>query len=105
VVVGGKQIVDQKGIPGPIWRENQVLSDVYMFDVKTSVWAKETSTPVGYSAAGCAVSGDHLILFGGFSLSYATLSENHGSEYDANSDTPSIYNMRTRTWVSDYIPS
>ncbi|KAG0086204.1 hypothetical protein BGZ92_008323 [Podila epicladia] len=103
VAVGGKQKGDQKNNVEPDMCDNLALSDMYTFDVKTSVWTKETTTPVGYTAAAYAVSGDHLVLYGGFSVSKNT-SPDIDCDFVYNS-TPSIYNMKTRTWVSTYMPS
>ncbi|KAF9313989.1 hypothetical protein BG003_004655 [Podila horticola] len=79
---------------------NIVLDDVYEFDVETSVWTKISTTPVGYFNAVCAVSGDSLILYGGY------------QEFDGsiglkvpNSNVPSIFNLKTNNWVSEYAPS
>lgn len=104
VVVGGKRKVDLENIPYPEVRINHVLSDVYIFDIETSIWTMETATPIGYSSALCAISGDHLILYGGMSVVYNPHPDQYGSDFVANSTT-SIYNMKTRTWVSMYTPS
>ncbi|KAG0323475.1 hypothetical protein BG000_002641 [Podila horticola] len=73
---------------------NQVANDVFMFDVETSVWTKVSTTPVGYYGSACAVSGDSLILYGGYK----------GLDMPENDDVPSIYDMKKNTWVSTYIP-
>ncbi|KAF9395722.1 hypothetical protein CPC16_007237 [Podila verticillata] len=99
-----KKTIDWEDIPYPEVRINLVLSDVYIFDIETSIWTMETTTPVGYSSAACAVSGDHLILYGGMSVVYNPHPDQYGSDFVANG-TPSIYNMKTRTWVSVYTPS
>ncbi|KAF8985950.1 hypothetical protein BGZ52_009743 [Haplosporangium bisporale] len=96
--------VDWEDIPYPEVRINLVLSDVYIFDIETSIWTMETTTPVGYFSAACAVSGDHLILYGGMSVVYNPHPDQYASDFVANG-TPSIYNMKTRTWVSVYTPS
>lgn len=89
----------------PVWPEyddfthddNKVLSDVFMFDVETSVWTKVSATPVGYYSSACAISGDSLILYGGFKESYR-----HGNV--KNDNVPSIYDIKKNRWVSTYIP-
>ncbi|KAG0020139.1 hypothetical protein BGZ82_011684 [Podila clonocystis] len=79
---------------------NKALNDVFMFDVETSVWTKVSTTPVRYLGSACAVSGDSLILYGGFNGYYldglVRLSE--------NDNVPSIYDMKKNIWVSTYIP-
>lgn len=42
-----------------------VLNDVYAFDVEATVWTR-IATLVGNFNAVCAVSGDSLILYGGY---------------------------------------
>ncbi|KAG0341251.1 hypothetical protein BG000_009701 [Podila horticola] len=104
VAVGGKRKIEWERNVDPEIRDNLVLSDIYMFDVETSVWTKETTTPVGYTAAACATSGDHLVLYGGYSVSKDPSPDVDGDDFVCNSTT-SIYNMKTRTWVSTYTPS
>ena len=81
-------------------KSNIVLDDVYEFDVETSVWTKIATTPVGYFNAVCAVSSDSLILYGG----YREFDGSIGLKVP-NSNVPSIYDLRTNIWVSEYTPS
>ncbi|KAI9231353.1 MAG: hypothetical protein BYD32DRAFT_214618 [Podila humilis] len=83
---------------------NQVVNDVFMFDVKTSVWSKVSTTPVGYYGSACAVSGDSLILYGGFKYYDCDKSITYGNGYTENDNVPSIYDMKKNSWVSTYIP-
>ncbi|KAG0356703.1 hypothetical protein BG005_004351 [Podila minutissima] len=78
---------------------NRVLNDVFMFDVETSIWTKVSTTPVGYYGSACAVSGDSLILYGGYKGYYS-----EGLGLSENNNVPSIYDMKKNTWVSTYIP-
>ena len=109
-VNNGKQILLAGGARSvPAWPEHddfpngnskgadKVLSDVFMFDVETSVWTKVSATPVGYYSSACAISGDSLILYGGFKESYR-----HGNV--KNDNVPSIYDIKKNRWVSTYIP-
>ncbi|KAG0093772.1 hypothetical protein BGZ93_001910 [Podila epicladia] len=84
--------------PRPARDVNQVLNDVFMFDVETFVWTKVSTTPIGYHGSACAVSGDSLILYGGYKTYY---SEDDQTE---NDNVPSIYDIKRNTWVSTYIP-
>ncbi|KAG0028066.1 hypothetical protein BGZ81_005020 [Podila clonocystis] len=79
---------------------NKVLNDVFMFDVETSVWTKVTTTPVRYHGSACAVSGDSLILYGGYNGYYLDGLVRHSE----NDNVPSIYDMKKNIWVSTYIP-
>ncbi|KAF9205046.1 hypothetical protein BGZ59_000721 [Podila verticillata] len=81
-------------------KRNVVLDDVYTFDVETSVWTQIATTPVGYFNPVCAVSGNFLILYGG----YREINR-YSISGVPNSNIPSIYNLKTNTWVSDYVPS
>ncbi|KAF9369614.1 hypothetical protein CPB97_003456 [Podila verticillata] len=81
-------------------KRNDVLNDVYTFDVETSVWTQIATAPVGYFNPVCAVSGNFLILYGG----YREINR-YAISGVPNSNVPSIYNLKTNTWVSDYVPS
>ncbi|KAG0084269.1 hypothetical protein BGZ92_010063 [Podila epicladia] len=83
---------------------NVVLSDLYTFDTETYVWAKIADTPVGYYEAACAVSGDSLILYGGYKHHYYPF-ESGEQDQIFNDITPSIYNLKENTWVTTYTPS
>lgn len=81
-----------------------VLSDLYTFDTKTYIWTKVTDTPVGYYDAASAISGDSLVLYGGYKHHYYPYSS--GEQYPIFNDlTPSIYNLKENTWVTTYTPS
>ncbi|KAF9430382.1 hypothetical protein BGZ94_007120 [Podila epigama] len=66
----------------------QPLRDVYMFDVATSEWTRMADGPVGYAGAACAVSGDHLVLYGETRLGTSA----------------SILNMKDNIWVEAFHP-
>ncbi|KAG0359873.1 hypothetical protein BG005_011930 [Podila minutissima] len=60
----------------PVAGESLVLSNVYMLDVATLVWTTLADAPSPYYKAICAVSGDNLILYGGYSAHPAVFSGN-----------------------------
>ncbi|KAG0020140.1 hypothetical protein BGZ82_011685 [Podila clonocystis] len=75
-------------------------TDVSVFDVETSTWTKVTQTPNGYYQAACAVSGDFLILYGGFDKLYPIPQPNIH-----NDNVPAIFNLKDKVWVANYTPS
>ncbi|KAG0093773.1 hypothetical protein BGZ93_001909 [Podila epicladia] len=77
-----------------------MLTDVSVFDVETSTWTKVTETPNGYYEAACAVLGDSLILYGGFSKMYPRPQPNIH-----NDNVPAIFNLKDKVWVANYTPS
>ncbi|KAF8925551.1 hypothetical protein BGZ52_006766 [Haplosporangium bisporale] len=79
---------------------NDVLSDVYVFTVASSTWAKVANTPVGFYGATCAVNGDYLIFYGGYNQ-YSSVPLR--MVYNAN--TPYILNLQSNTWVTDFVPA
>ncbi|KAI1295754.1 hypothetical protein EDD11_007840 [Mortierella claussenii] len=90
---GGKKLIL---VGGQTYAVNGSLSrsDTYLFDTTTSVWQKVASAPRGYSSSTCAVSGDMLIVFGGYSYDMVQ-----------NKDGPAVYNMATNTWGTHYVPN
>ncbi|KAF9417468.1 hypothetical protein BGZ94_009966 [Podila epigama] len=79
---------------------NTVLSDVYLFDVETATWTKMTNLPVGFYGAVCAVSGDSLILYGGYKQ-YS----GRPNQSAHNDNVPYILNLKSNAWVTAFIPS
>ncbi|KAF9336029.1 hypothetical protein BG006_009920 [Podila minutissima] len=77
-----------------------MLTDVSVFDVETSTWTKVTETPNAYYQAACAVSGDSLILYGGFDKLYPIPQPNIH-----NDNVPVIFNLKDKVWVANYTPS
>ncbi|KAF9326127.1 hypothetical protein BG006_010419 [Podila minutissima] len=89
-----------------------VQSDVYLFDVASKAWTKLKDAPAAFAYGVCAVSGDHLIVYGGYSE--YTVSVNGSIVYredgSANgtigyNNAISILNLKTNTWVDEYKPS
>lgn len=89
-----------------------VQSDVYLFDVASKAWTKLKDTPAAFAYGVCAVSGDHLIVYGGYSE--YTVSVNGSIVYRedgsangtiAYNNAISILNLKTNTWVDEYKPS
>ncbi|KAG0356704.1 hypothetical protein BG005_004352 [Podila minutissima] len=101
ILAGGQKVYQPPtdniiGNPGP----TPMLTDVSVFDVETSTWTKVTETPNGYYQAACAVSGDSLILYGGFDKLYPIPQPNIH-----NDNVPAIFNLKDKVWVANYTPS
>ncbi|KAF9304310.1 hypothetical protein BG003_001740, partial [Podila horticola] len=71
--------------------------DVFIYDVETSVWTKGENSTVGHVGGACAVSGDSLVLYGGYEV-YG------GKEGSVKNSVPSVYNLKSNTWSSKYQP-
>jgi hypothetical protein len=98
---GGKQLSDG-AINGPVLGKDITLKDVYMLDVATSVWSKLADAPSSYYEPICAVSGDFLVVYGG----YSTYADNghDGKTIVTNGNPPSILNLKDNVWVTEYKP-
>ncbi|KAF9210516.1 hypothetical protein BGZ59_009346 [Podila verticillata] len=91
---------------------NAVQSDVYIFDIATAVWTRLKDAPSAFAYGVCAVSSNHLIIYGGYSEYTASV---HGSivyreDGSANgtiayNNAISILDLKTNTWVDEYKPS
>ncbi|KAG0016097.1 hypothetical protein BGZ82_001207 [Podila clonocystis] len=81
---------------------NVALKDIYMLDVATATWTKLPDAPSPYYKPVCAVSGDSLILYGGYS---AHAGETVNGTIVTNGNDPSIFNLGSNTWVKEYKPS
>lgn len=79
---------------------NDVLSEVYIFDIDTSTWSKVGNTPVGFYGSVCAVTGDNLIFYGGYNQ-YSELPR----RFVYNENKPYIFNLKDNTWVTDFVPA
>ncbi|KFH66566.1 hypothetical protein MVEG_07091 [Podila verticillata NRRL 6337] len=101
ILAGGRKVYQPpaNNIFGSVG-ENPILNDVSAFDVETSTWTKLTETPNGYYLAACAVSGDSLILYGGFDKLYPIPQPNIH-----NDNVPVIFNLKDKVWVANYTPS
>ncbi|KFH66585.1 hypothetical protein MVEG_07110 [Podila verticillata NRRL 6337] len=80
---------------------DQITRDVFVFDVASSAWFKVSETPVGHSNGVCAISGDMLVLYGGFQTPNA-YPKKVGTP---NSNAPSIFNLKDKVWVDTYVPT
>lgn len=102
---GGKQMPKPANESLPT--EDITLKDVYMLDVATSAWTKLTDAPSTYYKPVCAVSGDYLIVYGGYS---AHPVGNHfyglvDGIVVTNGNPPSILDLKNNAWVTEYRPS
>ncbi|KAG0349464.1 hypothetical protein BG004_005815 [Podila humilis] len=80
---------------------NAALRDVYMLDVASMVWTKLLDLPVQAYDAACAVSGDYLVIYGG----YSSYSFNRTAGVIVTSGSPpTIFNIKDNDYVSDYKP-
>ncbi|KAG0097620.1 hypothetical protein BGZ93_002365 [Podila epicladia] len=79
---------------------NDVLSEVFIFDIDTSTWSKVGDTPVGFYGSICAVTGDNLIFYGGYNQ-YSELPR----RFVYNANKPYIFNLKDNTWVTDFVPA
>ncbi|KAG0037530.1 hypothetical protein BGZ82_002349 [Podila clonocystis] len=77
---------------------DELLGDIYIFDVASSTWARGAEGGLSRARAGhvCAVSGDMFLTWGGF--------RNVSSRAPVQ-ETMSVYNMKTNSWVDRYTPS
>ncbi|KAF9356471.1 hypothetical protein BGX26_005204 [Mortierella sp. AD094] len=68
-------------------------NDIYILDVATFVWTRGSSstTDTGRGGQACAVSGDYLIVWGGFNVL-------------ASGTLAMVYNIKTDTWTNSYSP-
>ncbi|KAG0336918.1 hypothetical protein BG004_007860 [Podila humilis] len=86
--------------PPPGSPYNDVLNDVYSFDVATATWSKLANTPVGFYGSVCAVSGDYVIFYGGY---------NEYSEMPRrlvyNENKPYIMSLKDNAWVDEFTPA
>lgn len=91
---------------------NAVQSDVYSFDIATATWTKLNDAPAAFAYGVCAVSGDYLIVYGGYSEYTASVNGSivYREDGSANgtiayNNAISILNLKTNIWVDDYKPS
>ncbi|KAG0337804.1 hypothetical protein BG000_004953 [Podila horticola] len=89
-----------------------VQSDVYVFDIASKVWTKLPDAPVAFAYGVCAVSGEQLIVYGGYSEYTASVNGSivYREDGSANgtiayNNVISILNLKTNTWVDEYKPS
>lgn len=89
-----------------------VQSDVYVFDIASKVWTKLPDAPVAFAYGVCAVSGEQLIVYGGYSEYTASVNDSivYREDGSANgtiayNNAISILNLKTNTWVDEYKPS
>lgn len=77
---------------------DEVLGDIYIFDVALSTWTRGTDGGPNRARAGhvCAVSGDMFLSWGGY---------RNVSTRAAVPETMSVYNLKTNTWVNRYTPT
>jgi len=71
-----------------------------MLDVATLAWTRLTDAPSPYYKPICAVSGDYLVAYGGYSAyggPNGTIVMNGGD--------PSILDLKENVWVTAYKPS
>ncbi|KAF9371530.1 hypothetical protein CPB97_001902 [Podila verticillata] len=91
---------------------NAVQSDVYIFDITTAAWTKLKDAPSAFAYGVCAVSGDHLIVYGGYSEYTASVNGSIVYREDGSANGTIAYNnaisildLKTNTWVDEYKPS
>jgi hypothetical protein len=82
---GSKMIVYASAIDG------SRKSTVHILDVATWTWTKRTVAPY-FGASACAVSGDQLIVWGGY-------------QNEMISSLTAVYDMKTDKWTSNYVAS
>ncbi|KAG0013492.1 hypothetical protein BGZ82_002117 [Podila clonocystis] len=105
IVVGGGRLETPLSVYQSVTpKAENVLSDIYMFDVESAVWTKVTSTPRAAMVPLCAVSGDSLIVVGGFTNLTNTDIYIKASLAPAD-DIPMVYDMKNNEWLSNYTPS
>ncbi|KAI9234082.1 MAG: hypothetical protein BYD32DRAFT_424289 [Podila humilis] len=77
---------------------DEVLGDIYIFDVALSTWTRGADGGPNRARAGhvCAVSGDMFLSWGGY---------RNVSTRAAIPETLSVYNIKTNNWVDRYTPS
>ncbi|GJJ70730.1 hypothetical protein EMPS_03080 [Entomortierella parvispora] len=75
-----------------------VLSDIYVFDVATSTWTKGPDGGVTRQRAGhtCAVSGDNLVFYGGYSSVSGRLPV---------PELVSVYSLTASAWQQAFVPA
>lgn len=74
-----------------------VLGDIYIYDVATSTWTPGPDAGTSRARAGhvCAVSGDNLVIFGGYiNFSRAPVAE-----------TTLVFNLKSNTWSDSFVSS
>ncbi|KAF9997340.1 Acyl-CoA-binding domain-containing protein 5, partial [Entomortierella chlamydospora] len=67
------------------------LNDIYVLDVATYTWTKGSSSSAGRAGSACAVSGDYLIVWGGYNIL-------------ASSSLTMVYDIKTDSWITSYAP-
>ncbi|KAF9363238.1 hypothetical protein BGX34_004586 [Mortierella sp. NVP85] len=82
---GSKMIIYASAIDG------SRKSIVHILDVATWAWAKRTVAPY-FGASACAVSGDQLIVWGGY-------------QNETIRSLTAVYDMKTDKWTSNYVAS
>ncbi|KAG0090619.1 hypothetical protein BGZ92_002582 [Podila epicladia] len=76
---------------------HEVLKNVYIDDVETSVRTKGGKSRVGHVCGECAASGDSLVLCGGHEVY-------RSKEGYIKNKVPSVYSLNSNTWSSQYQP-
>lgn len=93
-VYGGSKLV----VFGSETQLDEVLGDIYIFDIALSTWTQGVDGGPNRAHAGhvCAVSGDMFLSWGGY---------RNVSTRAAVPETLSVYNIKTNNWVDCYTPS
>ncbi|KAI1296176.1 hypothetical protein EDD11_007524 [Mortierella claussenii] len=88
-------------------RNPVTLTDVYIFDVVTSVWSKGAALPKPYTGSACAVSGDSFILWGGYNslgIMNKNVTDPGATGVVLSTDGPIVYNIVANSWGTSYTP-
>ncbi|KAK3805817.1 MAG: hypothetical protein J3Q66DRAFT_359775 [Benniella sp.] len=91
---GGKKLILAAGA------DTDPRSDVYSFDVATSIWTRLADAPRATWGHTCAASEDSFIIWGGYGVD-----KDDKDVPTNNGDGPIILNMATNTWDNKYTPS
>ncbi|KAG0338931.1 Multiple epidermal growth factor-like domains protein 8 [Podila humilis] len=91
-VDGGSKLV----VFGGVGADSQVLGDIYTYDVGANTWRRgaDASTRRARGAHACAVTGNYLIVHGGYKSP---------STAAAVDELTSVYNMATNTWDGKFV--
>lgn len=101
---GGRKLVFVSGLDSSskMAGETKYTNDIHVFELETSAWTRMADSPVVYTKALGAVSGDHLVLYG---IVVEQESHAHGPGCRCDVGVHSVLNMKDNVWVDHYTPS
>ncbi|KAG0334921.1 hypothetical protein BG004_000206, partial [Podila humilis] len=103
ILAGGARLMNESIPTEDDWLA--VTSDVYKYEISTSTWSKLTELPstvsTGYIFPVCAVSGNNLVVLGGFDFRASGTTK----VLHRNDGAPIIYDLKQNAWQSTYTPT